>query len=343
MDYRPRLPREGVNRTPIDPLRETAILLGGLAVVGALVLLVLGIVLDVLLPHVPVSWEVRLFRPLAASAGTEQAGDERIVVLQSLLDRLASHWAENPYPLHVDIVAAPQLNAFAVPGGTVVVTSGLLAQVASENELAFVLAHEIGHFAGRDHLRRLGRGLMFSWVVANFGGGVAPADLVEQLAARGFDRRQEAAADRFGLTLVEMEYGHVGGALDFFQRLPDATVGVAGDAAAYFSTHPVTRARIAELRAFARDRGWSLSGRLRALPPVLRDKPSPDHEQGEGEAVEGRQHDRRGPQGAAVVRHEVFEGVEDHGVAAMGPGGERFPATVPYRSPLPLGQSPTTG
>jgi Zn-dependent protease with chaperone function len=315
VEFRPRLPREGVNRTPIDPLRETAVLLGGVVVVGGLILLLLGGILDLLLPHVPVSWEVRLFRPFSVAKAGAPPDDDRLSPLQSLLDRLASHWPDNPYPLSIAIADEARPNAFAVPGGLIIVTSGLLARAESENELAFVLAHEIGHFAGRDHLRRLGRGLLFSWVVGGFSSGVAPADLVEQLAARGFDRQQEAAADRFGLGLVQAVYGHVAGALDFFQRLPDATAGGAGDVAAYLSTHPVTRTRIDDLRDLAQQRGWPLTGPLQPVPAGLREEPPPDDEQGEYDAVNGRKKDHhRAQRGAVVPGNELFKEMERHRV-----------------------------
>ncbi|MGD2062642.1 MAG: M48 family metallopeptidase [Nitrospirota bacterium] len=313
VEFRPRLPREGVNRTRIDPLRETALLLGGVVVVGGLLLFLLGGALDLLLPHVPVSWEVRLFRPFSMKDAEAASDDERIPPLQSLLDRLASHWPDAPYPLRIAIADEAQPNAFAVPGGKIIVTSGLLARAESENEVAFVLAHEIGHFAGRDHLRRLGRALLFSWVVGNFGGGVAPADLVEQLAARGFDRQQEAAADRFALRLIQVEYGHVAGALDFLQRLPGSTAGAAGKVAAYLSTHPVTRVRLDDLQALAEERGWPLTGPLQPVPLGLRPEPLPDHEQGEHDAVESRDKDHRRPQrGVVVDRRELSEVAERH-------------------------------
>lgn len=332
MEYRPRLPREGVNRTPIHPLRESAVLLGGVVAVGALLLVVLGIALNLLLPHVSADCEMRLSRPFWAPGQAGQQGDPRHQALQPLVDRLAGHWSDNPYDLQVGLVEEPRPNAFAVPGGVILVTTGLLARTESENEVAFVLAHEIGHFAARDHLRRLGRGLLFAWVVGHFGGGVAPVDLVEQITARGFDRHQEAAADRFGLALVAALYGHVAGALDFFQRLPDATAGAAGDVAAYFSTHPVTRARLDGLRALARERGWPLTGPVQPLAPALHQEAVPDHEQGEGQAIEGRHDDPGRPQGAAVVGDEIFEGVEDHLLPPPGAGGVGFPVTVPYRS-----------
>jgi Zn-dependent protease with chaperone function len=183
---------------------------------------------------------------------------------------MARHWPENPYTLRVVIWEEDQPNALAFPGGLVVVTTGLLDRAGSENELAFVLGHELGHFRNRDHLRGLGRGIAFALIAAAIGGSGAGdaaklAALSQQLAARGFDRDQERDADRFGLELVAAEYGHVAGALAFFEQLegPDDR----GDAwlAAYLSTHPVHDERVDTLRDFAAERGFPSHGALRPL------------------------------------------------------------------------------
>jgi predicted Zn-dependent protease len=159
----------------------------------------------------------------------------------------------------------------AFPGGLVAVTSGLLDQVESENELAFVLGHEIGHFRNRDHLRGIGRGMAFALVMGVLGlgghGGAANlASLSGQLAARGFDRDQEADADRFGLELVEQEYGHVAGALDFFERLPDPEASMGKEIVQYLATHPLSEDRIEALHALSLERGWSESGTVVPIP-----------------------------------------------------------------------------
>jgi len=256
-----------VNHSRSNPLKEAALLVVGVAVVGGLLLVLLGVAVDLLLPRLPVSVEMRLFRPLWGSVAEVGADEPRLRPLQSLLDRLASQWPDNPYHFRLGLIDEEAPNAFAVPGGAILITSGLLEEVESENELAFVLGHEIGHFRHRDHLRRLGRGLLFGWMAAKVGGGATPVQLIEQITLRGFDRQQEAAADRFGLALVQATYGHVAGALDFFHRLPEA--GVGGELAAYFGTHPVTEARIAALRDLARARGWPLTGPLLPLPPAV--------------------------------------------------------------------------
>jgi predicted Zn-dependent protease len=91
------------------------------------------------------------------------------------------------------------------------------------------------------------------------------ASLSGQLAARGFDRSQERKADRFGLELVQQEYGHVAGALDLFERLPDPGSSAGKEIAQYFATHPLHEDRIRTLRALAQERGWSQTGTVVAL------------------------------------------------------------------------------
>jgi Zn-dependent protease with chaperone function len=148
-----------------------------------------------------------------------------------------------------------------------VVSAGLLEQTASENELALVVGHELGHFRNRDHLRGLGRGVAFGLVLATLsasgaGSGADLASLAGQLAQRSFDRDQEVDADAFGLALVAAEYGHVAGASDFFRKTPGAG-GLLGERMeSYLSTHPLHEDRIEALTALAAERGWPTQGAL---------------------------------------------------------------------------------
>jgi Zn-dependent protease with chaperone function len=80
--------------------------------------------------------------------------------LQALVDRLQTQCAALPYQITVHVQPSTAVNAAALPGGHMLVFSGLLTEMRSENELAFVLAHELGHYAHRDHLRGLGRALV---------------------------------------------------------------------------------------------------------------------------------------------------------------------------------------
>ena len=253
------------NVSPEHPLAELATLVLGIALIGLAVLAAAGLAVEGAVRWLPASVEQRAFPSLVD-------GEARSAELDALLRRLARHWPEHDYALRVGVVDASVPNAFALPGGQLLVTSALLEQARSENELAFVLAHELGHVAGRDPLRALGRGLLVSLTLAAFGAaeGASVAASAAQLGERSFSREQESAADRFALALVAAEYGHVAGAADFLRRLPDAEDGgAAAQATSWLATHPCSADRVAELEQLAAEHGWPAEGELTPLPPGL--------------------------------------------------------------------------
>jgi predicted Zn-dependent protease len=185
--------------------------------------------------------------------------DARLEELQRLTDRLSRQWPESPYEYTVQIADSNELNAMALPGGLIIVTSGLLDAVESENELAFVLGHEMGHFSNRDHIRGLGRGVVLSIfiaVISGSDGGVNLGSSLSDLTLRGFSRGQEEDADEFGLAIVNSEYGHVASSWRFFERLSDKELGLA----TYLSTHPSPGDRVNQLIEHAGDNGWAVDG-----------------------------------------------------------------------------------
>ncbi|MFQ5793370.1 MAG: M48 family metallopeptidase, partial [Acidobacteriota bacterium] len=214
MKYTPRQPREHVNYSSTGPLRETAVLVTGVLVAGAVFATVAALFIDQIALRVPPSWESRLLAsiPVWEDGGKGKPQNPQQYLIENLLARLAGHWAENPYHLRVRVLHEDQPNALAFPGALILVTSGLLEIVESENELAFVLGHELGHFRNRDHLRHLGRsavlGLLFAAIRGSTGGSSAVEllSLAGRLTCRKFSRGQEEGADAFGLELVHEEY-----------------------------------------------------------------------------------------------------------------------------------------
>jgi Zn-dependent protease with chaperone function len=259
------------NVSPGHPLAELATLAAGLALVGLGLLLAAWLLVEGAVRFLPASLEERVFGSMASPL--RAADDTRGAKLDTLLRRVARHWAGHGYALRIGVTEAAEPNAFALPGGNVLVTSALLEQAGSENELAFVLAHELGHVEARDPLRALGRGLLVALALAAVGGsdGAAIAGSTAALGERVFSRTQERAADRFALALVAAEYGHVAGASDFLRRLPDAgPAGAAARAASWLSTHPRSDDRVAELEALAEEAGFSATGALTPLSTELR-------------------------------------------------------------------------
>lgn len=141
-------------------------------------------------------------------------------------------------------------NAVALPGRQILVSEGLVKLISSENALAFVIAHEFGHFKQRDHLRGLGRGLGLSIGLAMLGldgSGSGIAEIGAHAVARGYQRDQERGADLVAADLVTNAYGGLKGAGEFFEKMAARESGWSR-ASSFLATHPnsTERARLFE-------------------------------------------------------------------------------------------------
>ena len=157
--------------------------------------------------------------------------------------------------LSVYVLDHEMVNAFALPGGYVVFFRGMIDAAAGPNEIAAVLAHEIGHVDNRDPTRHALRsagsigilGLLFG----DFAGGAAVLFLTERLISARYSQGAESGADGFAYTALE-EAGVSPAALgDMFERLR-ARYGDAEGITAHFLSHPTLTSRIARARAKAR-------------------------------------------------------------------------------------------
>ena len=268
MKFVSRTPREGINVSDEHPLVEATTLVIGLGAVLTALALVIVFFVDLVVVLLPPSIEARFLQNtvmeefMAADYDSDNARD-----LQSLVERLATQWPDNPYEFRVGILDNRTPNALALPGGVILVTSGLLEQTKSENELAFVLGHELGHFRNRDHLRQLGRVTMLSlFAVAVLGQNAANlTGNVLNLTILAFNREQESEADEFGLAAVYGTYGHVNEAWRFFERAAEdeSALRTFGSFAA---THPPSRERLDAMRKMAERNQWPLDGQLTRLP-----------------------------------------------------------------------------
>lgn len=264
MKFEPRPPDRSVNTSREHPLSEMSTLLAGAAGLAILLAVAVHYFVEVVVFFLPVEVESELFDGWTPEqfAAIE---DPRLPATQSLVDRLNRYWSDSPYQFRVSITEVDEPNAMAFPGGLIVVTDSLLNQVGSENELAFVLGHEIGHFHNRDHLRRLGGSVLLDLVYALATGASEFTGLVTAVTNLGFDRDQESEADWFGLRLVYNEYGHVAYASDFFAKLARTESG-GSRLASYFASHPQSPSRVAELQEWAEQEGWPTTGTAEPLP-----------------------------------------------------------------------------
>jgi len=151
--------------------------------------------------------------------------------------------ADAPYKWRFGLIKTDSVNAFATPGGFVLVTAGLVRSLESEDELAFVLAHEIAHVLQRHHYRvivkqRLAEQAMKSVQAASgYTQNAALSQASAQLFARGLDKSSEYEADRIGIELMTEAGYDPAAAIGVLERLQK----LKGDdprAELLFATHP---------------------------------------------------------------------------------------------------------
>lgn len=252
--------RQPVKTADVSSARGTAGRELGQLLLFALVLLValylsIGWAVDFVVARISFETESRIFKhvrlPMAEVRSEENGA--HLKDAKSILAKLQKEPAVPPLPYRIVVIQQSEPNAFAFPGGTIGVTTGLLDMLEEEIAVAFVLGHELGHFHNRDHLQGLGRAIGFRIIMAvilGTGDGAAPfGNLVEFVFQRGYSQDAERAADRFGLELVHAIYGRTEGVDRLFRILSDKSKMPAW--AYMFSTHPSPMSRIQELGSHA--------------------------------------------------------------------------------------------
>lgn len=278
MKFTPKHIDENVNVSKTHPLAELAWLVGGVLLIVALCYLLLGVATEIAVAKIPVRAEVWIGEHFISRMDTLQSQPLQ-KRLQKLLEKLPEDSPLHEYNFSVQLVESEEINALALPGGHIVVFSGLVEQADSENEVAMVLAHELGHFAHRDHLRRLGRGLSVTLgALLLFGEDSATGDLASKLflvSESHYSREQESDADRFGLDLLVASYGHAGGATDFFDRVGKK----AGSRAPYLlASHPHPDARVKELKELIGSNSYRVEEVVPLEEDILGELPENDKE-----------------------------------------------------------------
>jgi predicted Zn-dependent protease len=255
-------------RNPDVTNQQLLILAGifGSLIIGIIV--IFWLLLNSLINWIPPEFEKQLgslivpFYEEKALASPTQDG------LNQLLDRLETNWSSSQAQkrdYQVFYVAEPTVNAIAIPGDKIIIYEGLLQQMDSENELMMVLGHELGHFAHRDHLRSLGRSLLFKFILNYVFGNVSNVStIVENIGNAQFSQAQESKADEFALNLLNKTYGQVAGATDFFVKLSAEK----NRNWSFFNTHPAPQKRVQQLEKLIKKQGYQM-GEKSPLPQEL--------------------------------------------------------------------------
>ena len=224
--------------------------------------------------QIPYSWEEQLGKTALGQIQVQSdfmPAEQADPLLKELTAPLVEALGKSPYQFHFYIANEKSINAFALPGGYVVIHSELLLRADSADELLGVLAHEIAHVTERHGTRGIiaksGAWLVFQAVIGDAGGllttlGAAAPFLLSQNYSRGF----ETAADEEGYNLLERARVDAAGMAIFFgkiraeeaavrkkakEQLGEKSADVLTDLPEFLRTHPLTEKRIAHIKQLA--------------------------------------------------------------------------------------------
>lgn len=158
--------------------------------------------------------------------------------------RLHKAASASPYTFRFQVLHVDTPNAFALPGGFVFISEGLLRLCRhDEPQVAFVLAHEMAHITCGHVKARILADAALSWSTSRLSGS---GPLLRELLSKGYARQQEFEADRVGKQFLVAAGFDPFAAERLMKRLEHAT-GNSGQRDEYFSTHPSFPDRIANL------------------------------------------------------------------------------------------------
>jgi beta-barrel assembly-enhancing protease len=178
--------------------------------------------------------------------------------------RILSAVGPQPFDYRFFVVENPQLNAFAVPGGSIYLHSGLLERTKSTAEVAGVLSHEIVHVKGRHMARMSGLdgtallGLLGTLLVAVGPGGQAAGAIGQAIAATrqiAYTRQLEMEADTLGVRYMSAAGYDPNGSLGFLKILDQERALNPIEIPLYMMTHPLSQERVANVELVIRSLG----------------------------------------------------------------------------------------
>lgn len=261
---------QGARKDASRKQRRTHFGLGVLGLILALPLLLIGVLVwqshalaGWAAGHISIENEQKLgelaFKQATAGMKLHEGGVD-LAAIQEIGARL-TRGSKYPYKWHV--AEDPAVNAFAVPGGYVVVNTGLIQAADSAEEVAGVLAHEVQHIEQRHTLKNivhsLGLRAALSLALGDIGSGML-GDMAAQLSELKFSRDLESESDRLGLLALKQAGIAPQGMVSFFDKLRKQE-GAAPPA--LLSTHPASQERMQALKGMIEEIG---SWRSQPLP-----------------------------------------------------------------------------
>lgn len=241
--------------------RSVPLLLGAIAAAVLLVVAVwqwgLPAFADAAARRIPLSWEESLGQSVLEQFAPEQmrcTDPEALARIMEVIALMRTGAPASPYKITLAVADHSIPNAFAAPGGYVVVFRGLLEQTENAEDLAGVLAHEIQHVEQRHALRGIVRQLSVATLVAVLAGDASTVQSMLSAAATlgslRYQRADEESADNYAVQMLQAAGIDAAGLPRMLERM-NGDAGEEPEALQYLSSHPLTADRVRRLKALA--------------------------------------------------------------------------------------------
>ncbi len=169
-----------------------------------------------------------------------------------ITDLLGNYLGSGKYTYRITVVRTSEINAFSLPGGYVIVYSGLIDFCETPEELAGIIAHEMGHNENHDVLARLAKNISIAVTLNSiFGGDNSKlSSMLQQVISTKFDRAQEERADAFAVDLMLRCGINPDHLANFFERLLGQKPEILNQLD-FLMTHPADDKRVEAIRSRA--------------------------------------------------------------------------------------------
>lgn len=202
----------------------------------------------------PKEWEAEMGKEFKKGfLANEKINAEKTTEINQFYKYLA---IESGYPIHITVIEKDVKNAFALPGGEIVVYSKIIDEMKSYKELVALLAHETAHVRYRHSLRSLGNTLANYLIVSAIFGDLTGVSAIiienaNSLKQLSYSRELESEADFYAYQLMREKNIDTEGMLDLFNNLRKQSVGDLTETDAtpeFLQTHPKLESRIQDIK-----------------------------------------------------------------------------------------------
>lgn len=227
-------------------------LVAGLVALCFLIYLCADGISNLLIDKISVDTQLKIEKTISITSSKpykhKNKDEEKIKNLENIRNTIVAQDKnlQNKSKFNIYETSNEEINAFVYPDGSIYVTKGLLDKINDNEMLTFIIAHELGHYVHRDHLKMISRQIIVYTINSIISGGSQTTDTtignISSLNELKHSRNQERNADKYANKMVYRIYGNNNGAIRFFQYLEKEEK--APEFIQYFSTHPSTKQRL---------------------------------------------------------------------------------------------------